>query len=98
MTDSEHFRRLERMYAGAPMNAGFEPVLTIDEGRAAIAFPVRRHFLHAAGAVHGSVLFKALDDAGSAEARIVDAGRLAGRGTGSFLASEISYAEEIGYA
>jgi len=58
----EHFRRLERMYHGAPINRFFEPVIHISEGRAEITMAIKRDFFHAANAVHGSVYFKALDD------------------------------------
>ena len=58
----EHFRKLERMYHGAPINRFFEPVIHISEGRAEITMAIKRDFFHAANAVHGSVYFKALDD------------------------------------
>ncbi len=51
------------MYASAPINAYFAPRLTVGEGRAEVSIPVRPEFFHAAHAVHGSVYFKALDDA-----------------------------------
>jgi uncharacterized protein (TIGR00369 family) len=54
---------LERMYAEAPVNKLFEPKLTVGEGRAEVVIPVRPALFHAAGAVHGSVYFKAMDDA-----------------------------------
>jgi len=60
--DPEHFRKLERMYHSAPINAFFQPVLKIGEGEAELEIPVRPEFFHAASAVHGSVYFKALDD------------------------------------
>ena len=59
----EHYRKLERMYASAPVNDYFRPRLTVSEGRAEVAIDVRPDFFHAAHAVHGSVYFKALDDA-----------------------------------
>ena len=59
----EHFRRLERMYASAPINAFYAPVLRVSDGQAELAITVRPDFYHAAHAVHGSVYFKALDDA-----------------------------------
>jgi len=58
----EHYRRLERMYATAPINRYYEPRLRIAEGTAELTIPVKPEFFHAAGAVHGSVYFKALDD------------------------------------
>ena len=63
MPSDEHYRRLERMYAGAPINEYYRPVLTVSEGAAEVVIPVRPDFFHAAHAVHGSVYFKALDDA-----------------------------------
>ena len=62
-TNAEHYRKLERMYLTAPMNDFFRPTIEIDRGRAVITNPVREEFFHAAGAVHGSVYFKVLDDA-----------------------------------
>jgi uncharacterized protein (TIGR00369 family) len=59
----EHFRKLERMYASAPINEYFRPVLTVSERTAVVEIPIRTEFFHAASAVHGSVYFKALDDA-----------------------------------
>ncbi len=58
-----HFRALERMYAAAPINAIYRPVLTVSEGQAVVEMEVRPEFHHAAGALHGSVYFKMLDDA-----------------------------------
>jgi uncharacterized protein (TIGR00369 family) len=63
MSDDEHFRRLERMYASAPINDYFRPTMRVSEGRAVITMEVRRDFFHAANAAHGALYFKALDDA-----------------------------------
>lgn len=64
MSESEaHFRALERMYLGAPNNDYYKPEITIGEGTAEIRIEVDSKFFHAAGAVHGSVYFKAMDDA-----------------------------------
>jgi len=63
MPDEEHFRRLERMFNSAPINEFFHPMLNVSEGRAEVIIPVRPDFFHAAGAVHGAVYFKAMDDA-----------------------------------
>ena len=63
-TEDEHFRRLERMYHGAPINRFYEPVLRVSRGVAEIDVQVRPEFFHAAQAIHGSVYFKLLDDAG----------------------------------
>jgi uncharacterized protein (TIGR00369 family) len=60
---SEHFSKLERMYLSAPINIFYSPTIQISEGVAIITMHVRPEFFHAARAVHGSVCFKALDDA-----------------------------------
>jgi len=60
----EHHRKLERMYHGAPCNDGIDPELTITgDGEAELRIGVDEREHHAAGAVHGSYYFKALDDA-----------------------------------
>ncbi|MEC7750886.1 MAG: PaaI family thioesterase [Myxococcota bacterium] len=59
----EHFRKLERMYNSAPINEHFKPVLSVELGKAQVRIPLRDDFHHSAGAVHGSLYFKALDDA-----------------------------------
>lgn len=59
-----HYRALESLYRSAPVNALFESDLTIaGEGRARIAFAVTEASYHAAGAAHGTIYFKMLDDA-----------------------------------
>jgi len=63
LTKEGHYRKLERMYASAPVNDYYAPTMRVSEGRAEVIIPVRRDFFHAAGAVHGAVYFKALDDA-----------------------------------
>ena len=60
---SEHHRKLERMYLGAACNAYYAPTIAISDGRAEVSLPVVPQLFHAAGAVHGSAYFKALDDA-----------------------------------
>jgi uncharacterized protein (TIGR00369 family) len=62
-TKSEHHRRLERMYAKAPINEYYAPKLTVGDGTAEVVIEVKPEFYHAGAAVHGSVYFKALDDA-----------------------------------
>ena len=61
--DLEHFRKLERMYAAAPINRWYAPSLSVSSGRAEVRIPLRPEFHHSAGSTHGSVYFKALDDA-----------------------------------
>jgi len=62
-TRNEHYRRLERMYAAAPTNEYYRPEISVGDGVAEVRLTVRPDFFHAAGAVHGSVYFKLLDDA-----------------------------------
>jgi uncharacterized protein (TIGR00369 family) len=62
--NTDHYRRLERMYlTKASINDYFKPSIAIDDGEAEIRIDVDPKFFHAAGAVHGAVYFKALDDA-----------------------------------
>lgn len=59
-----HWRALENLYGSAPINRIFESRLKIDgEGMARIDFEVTPSMFHAAGAAHGTVYFKMLDDA-----------------------------------
>jgi uncharacterized protein (TIGR00369 family) len=58
-----HHRKLETMYRRAPINRLYEPAIVIAEGTATIEIGVKDEYFHAARAVHGSVLFKMLDDA-----------------------------------
>lgn len=62
-TRREHFTKLENMYVAARCNDYFEPGIRVGEGEAEIVIPVQEKFFHAGGSVHGSVYFKALDDA-----------------------------------
>ena len=59
-----HWRALEGLYASAPVNNLFASRLRIiGEGRSQIAFTVDESCFHAAGAAHGTIYFKMLDDA-----------------------------------
>jgi len=59
-----HYRALEALYRSAPVNALFESTLEIiAEGRSRIEFLVTPAAYHAAGAAHGTIYFKMLDDA-----------------------------------
>ncbi len=58
-----HVEKLERMYLNGPNNEYYNPGIRITEGQAEVVIPVQERFYHAAGAVHGSVYFKAMDDA-----------------------------------
>ena len=59
-----HYRALERLYDAAPVNSLFASRLEIvGEGRSRLVFTVDRSVYHAAGAAHGTIYFKMLDDA-----------------------------------
>lgn len=59
-----HYRALERLYASAPINDLFNSRLEIlGEGKSRITFEVTDASFHAAGAAHGTIYFKMLDDA-----------------------------------
>lgn len=59
-----HWRALERLYQAAPINALFASRLEITEaGAATIRFGIEPDCYHAAGAAHGTIYFKMLDDA-----------------------------------
>lgn len=59
-----HHRALERLYASAPINEKFNSRLEIaGDGRSRIIFQVDESVFHAAGAAHGTIYFKMLDDA-----------------------------------
>jgi uncharacterized protein (TIGR00369 family) len=59
-----HFRALESLYRHAPVNRLFESTLEIvEQGFARIRFRVDESVFHAAGAAHGTVYFKMMDDA-----------------------------------
>lgn len=59
-----HFRALESLYAQAPINRHFPSQLSVTTaGEAQILFDVQPDCFHAAGALHGTLYFKMLDDA-----------------------------------
>ncbi len=63
MSQDAHFRALERMFHNAPINQLLGPRLEVREREATIRHPVRPEHCHSAGALHGSMFFKCLDDA-----------------------------------
>jgi uncharacterized protein (TIGR00369 family) len=72
--DSDHYRRLEHLYASAPVSQWYGSAIQIDDGRADVRVAARPEFHHAARAVHGSVYFRLLDDAAffAANSRVTD--------------------------
>jgi len=63
MKNDIHFENLINMYAAAPVNEFYNPVMEVSEGEARIEIDIDRKYHHSAGGVHGSVYFKMLDDA-----------------------------------
>ena len=60
----QHHRALESLYRSAPVNALFDSSIEIPgEGLARITFRITEATFHAAGAAHGTIYFKMLDDA-----------------------------------
>jgi len=50
------------MYLTAPVNRFFNPSIKVSYGESEVEMEVKSDFYHAAGALHGSILFKMLDD------------------------------------
>ena len=62
--EAAHFRSLEGLYRSAPINGLYRSELRIvGPGRSEIRFQVDETSFHAAGAAHGTIYFKMLDDA-----------------------------------
>ena len=59
----DHYRKLENTYHKHPLNNYYNATITISDKSAEIELPIEPKLFHAAGATHGSVYFKALDDA-----------------------------------
>ena len=70
----DHYRKLERLYAAAPISQWYGATIVIGDGRAEVRFPIKSEFYHAAHAVHGSVYFRALDDSAffAVNSRVLD--------------------------
>jgi len=62
MSKDKHFVALENMYLAAPINTIYKPRILVSEGHSEIEIALNEGYFHAAGAVHGSVYFKMLDD------------------------------------
>jgi uncharacterized protein (TIGR00369 family) len=59
-----HLRALESLYNSAPINRLFRSTLILPEaGKSEIRFDVPAESYHAAGAAHGTLYFKMMDDA-----------------------------------
>ena len=59
----KHIQPMVNMYHNAPINKIYSPKLTIKEiGKAMISYTINPDHFHAAGFLHGSAIFKLLDD------------------------------------
>jgi acyl-coenzyme A thioesterase PaaI-like protein len=74
VADETHYRRLEQLYATAPVTAWFGSSIRILDGQASVRIPVRPEFHHAAGAVHGSVYIALTAEIGYADPASSDRG------------------------
>lgn len=65
MENTEHYRKLERMYLNARFNTEIYDTTECEIGfeTAKISLTISDKYFHALGAIHGSVYFKLLDDA-----------------------------------
>jgi uncharacterized protein (TIGR00369 family) len=63
MNKEDHYRKLENMMHSAPIVKLVGAHVDVSEGRADITLTVREDLFHAAGAMHGSMYFLALDNA-----------------------------------
>ncbi len=61
--NSNDTKKLIKMYESAPINQSYEPKLTIEPHQSSIVIDVKPIHFHAANYLHGSVIFKLLDDA-----------------------------------
>lgn len=57
------YRTLERLFTDAPCNEHLSPIFTARHGEGEVLIEIRPDMLHGGGVVHGSIIFKALDDA-----------------------------------
>jgi uncharacterized protein (TIGR00369 family) len=62
LNKEKHFTDLQNMYLAAPINTVYKPEIKVSEGESQIEIKINESYFHAAGAVHGSVYFKMLDD------------------------------------
>ena len=65
MPDVLHFRKLEALFAAAPINQALikEAKIRVKEGFAELSLPIRQEYYHGAMSLHGAIYFKLLDDA-----------------------------------
>jgi uncharacterized protein (TIGR00369 family) len=62
MKIEDHYKALESMYLAAPTNEYYKPTIVVRDAESEIKIDLKESMFHSAGAVHGSVYFKVLDD------------------------------------
>ncbi len=87
MDKETHFRKLEHMYLIAPCNEYYNLKIKVSKAKAEIYIPITEKFYQAGRTTHGSVYFKAADDAGffSAQSLVSDYFLLTGNYTIYFI-------------
>ena len=63
MDREEHYRKLERLWTGAPINQGRETSLSISEGEATVTLKIIPDYFHAGGSLQSSLYLSVMDDA-----------------------------------
>lgn len=63
MDCEKHYKAFENMYLNAPIKEIFPSEISICKGLAEIKLEIKKEYFHSGGGVHGSVIFKVLDDA-----------------------------------
>ena len=63
MTTPYHWQQLEQMYHSAPINTTIPSVMKVGQGSAEVTIDIGPHLYHSAQSLHGSIYFKAMDDA-----------------------------------
>lgn len=63
MPTQEYYQRLVHLFTTAPCNQHLAPRYEARAGEGIVTIRVRPDMLHGGGVVHGSIIFKALDDA-----------------------------------
>mgnify|MGYP001281854616 CR=1 FL=1 len=69
---TEFNRQLIDIYLSAPINQSYKPKMTLKKGSATISTTVQNIHFHAANYLHGSAIFKLLDDAAYFSAQSIE--------------------------
>ena len=59
----DHYQRLETLFSTAPCNQIYDITYIAREGEGEVILNITPELLHGGGVVHGSIIFKTLDDA-----------------------------------